>query len=110
MVDNQNMEISEEVIAEATGLDLEGINFYRERKLSDIAIEEFVDSKLEKSCQVKIGKSYMNLASVSHPWHFILFEIMEYLTLVGDLRNVMDIILYWPTTLGIVSRLIFLTI
>ena len=30
MVDNQCMEVTEEVIAEAMGLELEGLNFYRE--------------------------------------------------------------------------------
>jgi len=77
------MEILEEVIAKATGLELEGINFYRERKLSDKAIEEFVESELEKSRLIKIGKSYINLAFVSRPWRFVLFVIMEYLTLDG---------------------------
>ena len=77
------MEISEEVIVETTGLELEGINFYREKKLLDRAIKEFVDSKLEKSHLVKIVKSYINLASISCPWHFVLFVIMEYITLDG---------------------------
>ena len=83
MVGNWHMEISKEVIAKATSLELDGINFYREQKLLDKAIEEFVDSELEKSRLVKIGKSYMNLTSASRPWWFILFVIMEYLTLDG---------------------------
>ena len=67
MVGNQCMEITEEVIVEAMGLELEGLNFYREWILSNKAIEEFVNSELEKSRLVKIGKSYINPASVSHP-------------------------------------------
>ena len=35
LVRNQRMEVTVETIAEATGLDLEGMNFYRERKISD---------------------------------------------------------------------------
>lgn len=83
MVGNQLMEVIEEVIAEATSLELEGLNFYRERKLSDRVVDDFVDSKIEKVCVVKIGKSFINLASISHPWQFVMFVIMEYLTLDG---------------------------
>ena len=49
MVGNQHMEVTEEVIVKATGLEMDDINFYRERKLSDRAIDEFVESKHEKS-------------------------------------------------------------
>ena len=43
MVGNQRMYVTEEIIAEATGLELVGINYYRERKLSDKAIEDIVE-------------------------------------------------------------------
>lgn len=33
LVGNQRMGVSEDIIAEATGLDMEGINFYWDRKL-----------------------------------------------------------------------------
>ena len=39
--------MSDEVIIEATGLDMEGMKFYRDRKLSNMAIDEFVDSTKE---------------------------------------------------------------
>ena len=94
MVGDQRMKILKKVIAEAMGLDLEVINFYREQKLSDRVIEKFVDSKLEKSHLVKIGKSYINLASVSHPWEFVLFVIMEYLTLDGRFRKLLQVSFY----------------
>ena len=77
------MDVIEEVIVEATGLDMDGIIFYRERKLLDKAIDDFVETDQEKSCLVKIGNSYYNSASVSQPWQFVLFAIMEYLTLDG---------------------------
>ena len=77
------MEVTEDVIAKATGLELDGINFYREQKLSDRPVNEFLESEHEKICLVKIGNSYINMASVSHPWHFVSFMIMEYLTLDG---------------------------
>ena len=75
--------MTNEVIAEATRLDMEGINFYWDRKLSDRAIDEFVDSAKERNRLVKISNSYFNLASVSWPWRFMLFVIIEYLTLDG---------------------------
>ena len=40
-------------------------------------------SEHEKSDLVKIGNSYINSAFVSRPWRFVLFVIMEYLTLDG---------------------------
>ena len=81
MVGNQRMEVTEEVIVEATDLELEGLNFYRERKLSDRAVDDFVDSETEKARLVKIGKSFIKMASISRPWWFVMFVIMEYLTL-----------------------------
>ena len=83
MVGNQHMEVTEEVIVEATGLDMDDINFYWESKFLDRAIDEFVELEHEKSRLVKIGNSYINLASISQPWRFVLFVIMEYLTLDG---------------------------
>ena len=35
------MEVIEEVIVEAIGLEMEGINFFRDRKILDGVIEEF---------------------------------------------------------------------
>lgn len=43
------MEVTEEVIAEATGLDMNGINFYQDRKLLDKAIDKFVEFEIERS-------------------------------------------------------------
>ena len=77
------MEVTKEVIVEATRLDMDGINFYQEMKLSDRAIDDFVETEQEKSYLVKIGNLYIHLASVSRPWHFVLFVIMDYLTLDG---------------------------
>ena len=83
MVGNQRMEVTEEVMAKATGLELEGLNFYREQKLSDRSVDDFVDFEMEKACLVKIAKSFINLASISYPWKFVMFFIMEYLMLDG---------------------------
>lgn len=43
------MDVIEEVIAEATGLDMDGIIFYRERKLSAKAINDFIEIEQERN-------------------------------------------------------------
>ena len=59
------MEVIEEVIAEAMGLDMDEIKIFWERKLSNRAIDKFVESEHEKSRLLKIGNSYIHLAFVS---------------------------------------------
>ena len=65
MVENQCMDVIEEIIVEAIGLDMDEINFYQERKLSDKAINDFVEIERERNCLVKIGNLYYKLASIS---------------------------------------------
>ena len=77
------MGVFEDIIVEATRLDIEGINFYRDRKLSNRVVEEFVDSAKEHNRLVKIGNSYFSLGSISHPWRFFMFVVIKYLTLDG---------------------------
>ena len=43
------MEVTEEVIVKATVLDIDGINFYQDRKLSNRVIDKFVESENERS-------------------------------------------------------------
>ena len=43
---NKRMEVTKDIIAKATGLDTEGINFYRDSQLSNQVVEEF--AKIEK--------------------------------------------------------------
>ena len=64
LVKNHRMEVSDEIIVEAMRLDMEGINFYQNRKLSDRAIDEFVELVNERNQLVKISNSYFNLASI----------------------------------------------
>lgn len=87
MVGNQRLEVMEDTIAEATGLALDEMNFYRDQKISDKAIDDFVESEQERNRLVKIGNSYFNLASISRPWWFVFFAIMEYLMLDGTYTN-----------------------
>ena len=55
MVGKQRMEVTEEIISKATGLDMEGINFYRDRKVLDKAVDEFTESAKERKRLVKIS-------------------------------------------------------
>lgn len=81
LVGNQRMEVSGDIIAEEMGLDMEGINFYWDRKLSDRGVDEFADSAKEHNRLVKIGNSYFSPRSILHPWIFFMFLVIEYLTL-----------------------------
>lgn len=83
MVGNQRLEVTKEIIVEATSLELDMMNFYRERKILDKAIDNFFKTEQERNFLVKIGTSYFNLAFESHPWRFVFYVIMEYLTLDG---------------------------
>ena len=49
------MEVTEDVITDSMGLEMDGIKFYWERKLSNRAIDEFVESEHEKIRLMKIG-------------------------------------------------------
>ena len=54
-----------EVIVKDTRLTMDKIKFYRERKISDKVIDDFVETQQERNCLVKIGNPYYNLAFVS---------------------------------------------
>lgn len=81
LVGNQRMEVTKDIIAEAMVLGIEGINFYRDRKLLDRAMEEFADMAKECNKLVKIGNFYFSPGSISHPWRLFMFIFIEYLTL-----------------------------
>ena len=66
LVENQRMEVSKDVIAEATGLGVDSMSFYKDRK-----------------CLVKISNSYFSSSSISRPWKLVLFALIEYVTLDG---------------------------
>ena len=77
------MEVREDNIVEAISLELDGINFYRDKKLSNRVVDEFVEMTKERDGLVKIGNSYFNPYSISRPWRFVIFFVTEYLTLDG---------------------------
>ncbi len=61
------MDVIEDIIVEATRLDMEAINFNKDRKLSHRAIEEFVETTKEFNRLVKITNAYFSPGSISHP-------------------------------------------
>lgn len=81
LVGNQRKHVTEDIILEATGLDTEGINFYRDRKLLDCDVEEFAETTKEHNRLVNITNAYFSPSSISRPWRFTMFVVIEYLTL-----------------------------
>lgn len=61
------MEIIEDVIVEAIGLGVDGIKFYRDRKVSDKAVTKFDVTVKERKHLVKISKTCFSPSSISHP-------------------------------------------
>ena len=51
------MEVTNEIITEATSLDMEGINFYRDRKMFGTIADEFAESAKERKRLVKVNNS-----------------------------------------------------
>lgn len=55
---DQMVEIDEDLIAKATGLNREGCNFYRDKKVSREAIERYPVTQKEEKRLVKLSKTY----------------------------------------------------
>lgn len=61
LVVNQRMEVIEEIITDSIGLKIEGINFYRDKKMSNRVMDEFVELAKERKRLVKVSNSYFCL-------------------------------------------------
>ena len=61
------MEVTKDIIVEATGLEVDGINFYRDNKISNKVVDEFAEMTKSRNQLVKIGNSYFSLHSISRP-------------------------------------------
>ncbi|XP_059076687.1 uncharacterized protein LOC131875961 [Cryptomeria japonica] len=59
----------------------EGSNYYRDKKLSKEAIEQYLKMTKEKKCLVKLSKTYYPPREFVKPWREVLFAIMRYITL-----------------------------
>ena len=67
---------------------MEGINFYKDRKVFDKVVDEFVESTKERKRLVKISNFYFGPNNISRPWRFVLFSLIEYITLDGHFTKI----------------------
>ena len=79
-IDGVTHQIIEGLIAEVTDFPQEGMNFYRDKKMSANAINDFVKDEKEKDKLVKID-TYYNIESIKKLWRYILRILIEYITL-----------------------------
>ena len=79
-IDGVSHQITEGLIAEVTGFPLEGMSFFRDRKMSANAANDFVKNDKEKRKLVKID-SYYDIESIKKIWGHVLRIIIEYITL-----------------------------
>lgn len=77
------MKVIKEIIVEAIGLYIEGTKFYRDRKMSDRSMDKFAKLTKERNRLVQISNSYFFPTTILIPWSFILFFLIEYVTLDG---------------------------
>ena len=70
------------MIVEAIGLGVDGMNFYRDRKVLDKVMIEFVETTKERNYLVKISNSYFSSNRISSPWRFVYFVLIKYVTLM----------------------------
>lgn len=87
-MEDQSVVIDEYLIAQATSLQREGRNFYRDRKVSKEAIDRYPETDKEKKCLVKLSKTYYPPRAFVKPWREVLFVIMCYITLDGRFTKV----------------------
>ena len=68
---------------EDIGLGVDGMNFYRDKKVSNKVVNKFAEIAKERKHLVKISNSYFSSNNISCPWRFVLFSLIEYVTLDG---------------------------
>lgn len=68
------------MITEVTKIPQEGINFYRDKKMSANAISEFVKDDAERKKLIKVN-TYYEMESIKKLWRYILKILIEYITL-----------------------------
>ena len=73
-------QITEEVVAEVTGIPVEGHKFFRDKKLSSNAIKDFVKNTEELN---KLGKkeTFFVTETIKKLWRYVLYAVIEYITL-----------------------------
>ena len=79
-VNGVSFQITEEVVAEVTGIPMEGFKFYRDKKLSSNAIKDFVKNSKELNKLIK-KESFFVTETIKNLWRYVLYGIIEYVTL-----------------------------
>lgn len=79
-VNGVSFQVTEEVVAVVTEIPMEGIKFFRDKKLSRTVVNDFVKSLEEKKELVKC-ETYYELESIKKLWQYVLKAIIEYITM-----------------------------
>lgn len=79
-VNGVSFQITEEVVAEVTGIPMEGFKFYRDKKLSSNAIKDLMKNSAEMNMLVK-KESFFVMEMIKKLWRFVHYAIIEYVTL-----------------------------
>lgn len=87
-IGNRKVKVIETMIAEATGVPMDDIKFYRDRKISDAAMKKFLKDEEEKDRLVKGSHTYYSPKVIKLIWRRVLLAIMEFITLDGRFTRV----------------------
>ena len=79
-IDGVSHHITEGLIAEVTDFSLDGMSFYKDKKMFANTVNDFVKDDKEKSKLVKID-TYYDIESIKKIWRYVLRIIIEYVTL-----------------------------
>lgn len=77
-IGGRKVEIKEGMITKVTGMLMGGRNFYRDSKLTKVAIKRLPKEESEKTNLVKSRKTYYSLKVIKKIWRWILFVVMQY--------------------------------
>ena len=79
-VNGTYFQITEEVVAEVTGLPMEGHKFFRDKKMSANAVKDFVKNTEELN---NLGKkeTFFVTDTIKKLWRYVLYAVIEYITL-----------------------------
>lgn len=80
-ISSRKVKVNETMITEAMGLPMDGIKFYRDRKLSNVAVKKFPKDEEENARLAKGSHTYYSPKVIKLIWHRVLFAIMEFITL-----------------------------
>lgn len=79
-VNKVSFQITEEVVAEVTGIPMEGFKFHRDKKLSSNVVKDFMKNSAKMNKLVK-KEYFFVMEMIKKLWRFVLYAIIEYVTL-----------------------------